>query len=333
MKKDYIGILVLICCVSLVPFFIQNNYYIGVFVFTGINCLACIGLSLLMGYAGQISLGHAAFIGIGAYSSAILTVTYHWFPWFAILAGVVFSVITALCIGIPALRLKGHYLAMATMGFGSIMHIVAVAAIDITAGPSGISGIPKLSLFGFELNTDVQFFYFIWFVVILGLYLAINIIHSREGRALRSLHGSEDAARAMGIHTSMYKIKIFLFSAVYASLAGSFYAHYVNYIDPDPFGVMHSVLLLTMVAVGGIHQLWGAVIGAILLSLLPEFLSSLTEFFDSFNITYQTDYDTIIYGSILLLIMLFMPEGLVKGISTFYKYTIGRYLIPKHETK
>ncbi|MBU0995607.1 MAG: branched-chain amino acid ABC transporter permease [Proteobacteria bacterium] len=317
--KDYLGIIWFSIILVVTPFIIGNDYYIGILVFAAFNCLSCIGLSLLMGYAGQISLGHAAFLGIGAYSSALLTVKMGWSPWLAIVLGIILAVIMALVIGIPSLRLKGHYLAMATLGFGSIIHIVTVAAVDFTGGPAGISQIPTLNIFGFPINSDVKYYAFIWIIVVIGLFFALNIIHSRSGRALRAIHGSEDAAGSSGIHTSRYKIRIFVISAIYSSIAGSFYAHYVNYIDPGPFGIMHSVLLVTMVAVGGMHKVWGAVIGSILLSVLPEILSTISEVVEGYGIEYKPDYDTLIYGSILLAIMLFLPGGIFQGVGDGFK--------------
>lgn len=318
-KKEYLGIVWFALLLVVTPFVITNDYYIGILVFAGFNALSCIGLSLLMGYAGQISLGHAAFLGIGAYASALLTAHQGLPPFIALVAGVLLSIVMALVIGIPSLRLRGHYLAMATLGFGSIVHIFLVAAVDLTGGPAGVSEIPPLSVLGFPINSDIRFYAFIWIIVLLGLFVALNIIHSRSGRALRAIHGSEAAAGSSGINTSWYKIRIFIISAVYTSIAGSLYAHYMSFIDPDPFGIMHSVLLVTMVAVGGMHQIWGAVTGAILLTVLPEFLSAISGFFEQYGIEYQSDYDTLIYGAILLSIMLFLPEGIFNGIGESFK--------------
>ncbi len=314
--KDYIGFCILICLVLFMPYVVANDYYIGMLVFAAFNCLACIGLCLLMGYTGQISLGHGAFIAIGAYSSAFLTTAAGWSPWVAMAAGAVGAMAIAFAVGIPTLRLKGHYLAMATLGFASIIHITAVATTGLTGGPAGISGIPRLGFLGFRLESDLQYYYFAWASVVIGLYLAFNLIHSRVGRGLRAIHGSEDAAAAVGVNTAFYKIQIFAVSAVYASVSGSLYAYYVNYIDPGPFDVMHSVLLVTMVAVGGLRHLWGAVIGAVLLSLLPELLSLAAAPLRAVGIAYRPDYDILVYGGILLLIMLFLPEGLFAGLAS-----------------
>jgi branched-chain amino acid transport system permease protein len=173
------------------------------------------------------------------------------------------------------------------------------------------------------LSTDKSFFYFSWAVVIFGLFFALNLIHSRVGRGLRAIHGSQDAAGSLGVNTARYKIQIFILSAVYASVAGSLYANFVNYIDPGPFDVMHSVLLVTMVAVGGMHNIWGALIGAVLLSILPEFLSSLSGYFGGVGISYNPDYDMLIYGGILLAIMLFLPGGLLEGIRNLLRLSFN----------
>ncbi len=312
--RDIIGFCILIALVLVMPHVVGNDYYIGVLIFAAFNCMACIGLSLLMGYAGQISLGHGAFIAIGAYASGLLTTELGWSPWSAMAAGAFAAMAIAFIVGIPTLRLKGHYLAMATLGFASIIHIVAVAATDLTGGPAGVLNIPRLSLFGYPLDSDTRYYYFAWTAVVIGLYLAFNLIHSRVGRALRAIHGSEDAAGAAGINTAAYKVQVFVVSAAYASVSGSLYAYYVNYIDPGPFDVMHSVLLVTMVAVGGLHHVWGAVVGAVLLSLLPEVLSFTAGYLQVIGIQYRPDYDILVYGGILLVIMLFLPEGLFAGM-------------------
>ncbi len=329
--KNSAGFFALVISIIAIPFIITNDYYIGVLVFAAFNCLACIGLCLLMGYAGQISIGHGAFVAIGAYTSGILTSKLAWSPWLAMLCGVLIVIVVAFSLGIPALRLKGHYLAMATLGFASIVHIVAVAAVDLTGGPSGIVNIPRLDLFGYVLNSDTQYYYFSWSVVALAVFIAFNLVNSRVGRGLQAIHGSEDAASSLGINITSYKVQIFILSAVFSSISGSLYAYYMNYIDPGPFGVMHSVLLVTMVAVGGLHNIWGALIGAIALSLLPEFLSFLSDYLQVLGIHYQPDYDTLVYGSILLIIMLFLPEGIFDGLAStlrgsksFYGKLAGR---------
>jgi branched-chain amino acid transport system permease protein len=301
-RKIYIPYTLLLMVVLLIPTVIRSPYYLGVLIQAGLYSLIAMGLSLLMGYAGQISLGHAAFFGIGAYTSAILTGTYGWSPWPAILAGLLIAGMIAWIIGMPSLKLKGHYLAMATLGFGEIVYIYFGAELDLTGGPSGyIGAIPFLKLGGFALDNELKYYYFTWIIVLVILLLTLHIIYSRVGRALRSIHANEEAARAMGINSSRYKVQIFILSAMYASLAGSLYCHYILFVAPGPFDLMHSVLLVTMVIIGGIGSIWGAISGATLLTVLPEVLRVFK------------DYNILIYGGILLFIMLFMPGGFFGG--------------------
>ena len=305
MKRNiYISFIFFVFLVLIIPLFLRKPYYLGVLVQAGIFSLISMGLSLLMGYAGQISLGHAAFFGMGAYASAILTGTYRWSPWLALVAGMCLAAIVAWIIGMPSLKLKGHYLAMATLGFGQIVQIFFLAETNLTGGPSGytFAPIPYFRIGPLLVNSEVKSYFFIWGIVLTILLLNLHIIHSRVGRALRSIHGDEEASRAMGIHTSRYKVQIFILSAMYASLAGSLYCHYILFVAPDPFGLMESILLVTMVIIGGIGSIWGALFGTSLLTLLPEILRVFK------------DYNILIYGGILLLIMLFLPEGLFGGI-------------------
>jgi len=304
--------------VFIIPLFVRSPYYLGVLVQAGIFSLIAMGLSLLMGYAGQISIGHAAFFGIGAYTSAILTGSYGWSPWTALFAGMVLAGAVAWIIGMPSLKLKGHYLAMATLGFGEIVHIFFVAQHDLTGGPSGYTAgiIPYINFIKWPVDTELKHFYFIWMFVLIVLLLNLHLIHSRVGRALRSIHVDEEASRAMGINTARYKVGIFVLSAIYASLAGSLYCHYILFVAPGPFGLIESVLLVTMVLIGGIGSIWGAITGATILTLLPEVLR-----------VFQ-DYNILIYGSILMVIMLFLPGGLSSGIHRLFR-KLGRILIKK----
>jgi branched-chain amino acid transport system permease protein len=281
------------------------DHYTDIMVFVGIYCLITIGLSLLMGYAGQISIGHAAFFGIGAYTSAILTTRFDLNPWVAMLAGVAVVAMVALLVGAPSLKLKGHYLAMATLAFGIIVFIVFNEEIEWTGGPDGMSGIPGLSLFGFAFDTVEKYFYLVWCCVFVAFIFTANIIQSGAGRALRAIHTSEPAANAMGVDISKYKIMVFVYSAVLASLAGSFYAHYLNFINPSSFDLFFSIKLLIMIALGGMHNIWGAIIGAGLISFLSyEWLH------------YFEEFEVIVYGAILLLVTIYLPNGLtgVPGI-------------------
>jgi len=287
---------------------LQNDYYLTLINFIGIHTLLVVGLNLLMGYAGQISLGHAAFFGLGAYTSGILTATYGVNPWVAMLAGLVVCGITAFLIGVPALKLRGYYLAMATLGFGIIVYIFLNEAQALTGGPSGLAGIPALSVFGVKLDTPKRLYLLIWPVLGGILALSANLVDSRTGRALKALHDGEAAAQSLGVNTSRLKLKIFVWSALYASLAGSFYAHTLNFIAPSSFGFMFSIKLVTMVVLGGMASIWGSLLGAAVLTVLPEIL------------TMFHDYESIIFGAILMVVMIFLPRGLVRGLLDLWEF-------------
>ncbi len=297
-RKNRMTLGILAIVLALLPLMVRNPYYLGVLVFVGIYSLITIGLSMLMGYAGQISLGHAGFFAIGAYTSGLLTTKGGFPPLLAFLAAMLLTACVAFLIGVPSLRLRGHYLAMATLGFGEIVHIALNASVDLTGGPSGFGEIPRIALGGLLVESALSRYYLVWGLVIVSLLLSLNIVHSRVGRALRSIHGSEVAASAMGVNTARYKVQVFVLSAVYASVAGSLYAHFITFISPGSFGLTFSVLLVTMVVIGGMSSVWGALMGTVLLGLLPEVLRGFK------------DYDILIYGAILLLMMMFMPEGL-----------------------
>lgn len=306
-RKNILSLLILAGVILALPLGLGNSYYLNVLVFVGIYSLITIGLSLLMGYTGQISLGHAAFFGLGAYTSGVLSTKFGVSPWLALLAAIFVTGGIAFLIAAPALKLKGHYLAMATLAFGYIVFIVFNQASSLTGGPSGFGQIPRFRLGNFLLRSDVHYYYLVWTLVIVVLLVSLNIIHSRVGRALRSIHEGELTANIMGVNTAKYKIQVFVLSAVYASLAGSLYAHFITFLNPTPFGFHFSIVFVAMVAVGGMASVWGAMIGAALLTILPEYLRAFH------------DYDILIYGSILLLIMMFLPKGLFAGILSLIK--------------
>jgi len=306
-KKNILSLLILAGVILALPLGLGNSYYLNVLVFVGIYSLITIGLSLLMGYTGQISLGHAAFFGLGAYTSGVLSTKFGVSPWLALLVAIFVTGGIAFLIGTPALKLKGHYLAMATLAFGYIVFIVFNQASSLTGGPSGFGQIPRFRLGNFLLRSDVHYYYLVWTLVIVVLLVSLNIIHSRVGRALRSIHEGELTANIMGVNTAKYKIQVFVLSSVYASLAGSLYAHFITFLNPTPFGFHFSIVLVAMVAVGGMASVWGAMIGAALLTILPEYLRAFH------------DYDILIYGSTLLVIMMFLPQGLFAGILSLIK--------------
>jgi branched-chain amino acid transport system permease protein len=197
---------------------------------------------------------------------------------------------------------------MATLGFGIIVYIFLNEAQALTGGPSGLAGIPALSVFGVKLDTPKRLYLLIWPVLGGILALSANLVDSRTGRALKALHDGEAAAQSLGVNTSRLKLKIFVWSALYASLAGSFYAHTLNFIAPSSFGFMFSIKLVTMVVLGGMASIWGSLLGAAVLTVLPEIL------------TMFHDYESIIFGAILMVVMIFLPRGLVRGIMDLWEF-------------
>ena len=310
-----------------------TEYFLTQLIMTAWFALVVIGLCLLMGYAGQISLGHAAFFAIGGYTTAVLTTTnllpmkdalfvkllaaagmtaggtdtwgsavVHLTPWTSLAAAVLVSAAAAFLIGIPVLRLKGHYLAMATLGFGTIVYRLALGT-PLFGGADGLSDVPPFTvLAGLIIDGSAAHrlfsYYFAWGVVLIAMLLTGNLITSRAGRALRAIHGNEEAAAAMGIDTARYKLALFVLSAVMAAVAGVFMTHYNGGIGPAEAGVMKSVRYVAIVAVGGMANLWGTLIAGVVLNFL-----SLRGCFGS--------YDDAVFGAVLVIMMLVAPNGIL----------------------
>jgi branched-chain amino acid transport system permease protein len=307
MRRELLKFALFTALVLAVPAMVKGGYLLNVLVFVGINTMLAIALNLLLGFAGQISLGQAAFYGLGAYLSGVLTATHGWNPWLALLAAALGVGLLAFLIGFPILKLKGHFLAMATLGFGIIVYIVFNEYVDVTGGPSGFPGIAPLSLGDLQFDSDLKSYYLIWGMALLVMLLAVNLSQSRIGRALRAIHDSEVAARVLGVNARLLKVQVFTCSAVISCLAGSLYAHTVTFISPSTFGFHFSVELLTMVIIGGLGSIYGSCLGAALLTLLPELLR-----------TFQ-DYDIVVYGLLLILMTMFLPGGLVQGVSALWR--------------
>ena len=299
MKQEYRVIAIISLILMFLPWLLPNRYLLNVAMLVGVYSFITIGLNLLLGYAGQISLGHAAFYGMGAYTVAILTTRFNWPSFLALGAALILVGLIAWLIGKPTLKLKGHYLAMATLGFGLIIQILLEEMVDLTGGPQGIGGIPKLSLFGFCFQDDFRSFFLIWGLVMFVQLMVVHLVKGKMGRAFLAIHSNELAAATVGINTAALKQTAFVMSAVLAGLAGAFYAFSINYISPEPFGFNFSIMLVTMVVIGGMGDLWGPILGTALLGILPELLRGFKNF------------DIAVYGLLLILIMIFMPKGVI----------------------
>ncbi len=327
------GFAAVVAAIQLVTSLTGNVYHLTQLTMSAYYSLVVLGLCILTGYAGQISIGHAGFFAIGGYLSALLTthdlsaysgsivpvldamgvltrrtdlyggelLTVH--PWPACIFAVLAAVAVAYAIGGPVLRLKGHYLAMATLGFGIIVYRI-VLGTELVGAADGIYDVPAFPLLpgiavSGKSSLRVMNYYVAWGFVILGMVFLLNLVRSRVGRALASIHGAEDAAEAMGIPTARYKLSVFVVSAAFAAVAGILLTHYNGGIGPSESSVMKSVRYLAIVAVGGMANLWGALSMSLVLNYL-----SLRGYFGT--------YDDAVFGVILILIMLFAPEGLLR---------------------
>ena len=294
----YIAIIALI---ALIPLFVSNLYYIQVLIFIGIYTILALSLNLLNGYVGLLSIGHAAFYGIGAYASAKLVMELRVpFPLAMLGSGMIAGIFGYL-IAKPTLRLSGIYMTLATLGFNMIFFLVLQNWMSFTNGPLGIMDIPPPSVFGYVIETRGQYYYLIFFLVLLSIGSMHRLVTCRFGRALVGIRENELAAEAMGVHTTRYKIQAFVLAAFYAGIAGSYYAHFVKYISPDSFYIYESFILLAMLAFGGQGNLIGPVVGAAILIIIPEVFRFLQE------------YRMLVYGSVLIIMMLVRRQGLLGG--------------------
>ncbi len=287
------------------PFALPNTYFYEIAILVALNAIVCVGLNLLIGYAGQISLGHAGFYALGGYGSAILASNYGWPVWLAMLTSVAAVGVLAWLIGRPTLRLKGHYLAMATLGLGVIISIVLTNEDRLTGGPDGMP-VPALVVFGQALSGEKTWYPIIAVALWLTVWYALNLIDSPIGRALRALHGSEVAAETVGIDSARWKLRVFVQSAVIAAIAGVLTAHYAGFITPAKSSFLHSVELVIMVVFGGMASIWGAVVGAAVLTMLPQFLTTLK------------DYEMMVFGAVLVATMVFFPRGIVPTLARLF---------------
>ena len=300
-------LLVLAVLVALSPMLFPSGYYYRVGALIFVNAIAVTGIVILTGYAGQISLGHAGFAGIGAYACALAPVHLGLHPSLALVLGAAISAVLAWLVGRPILRLKGYYLGVATLGFGILISMILNNERQLTGGPDGME-VPELGLRGLLRDagldlTNGQFWYFFCGIVLIAAaWLALNLFNSPTGRALRALHGSEVAARTVGVDVARLKLQAFVISAVYASVSGSLLALQNKFITPDVAGFMHSIEMVTMAVLGGVGSVLGAIFGAAVLTLLPQVLTVFAE------------YEQLVLGLVMMLVMIFLPQGLLPSI-------------------
>jgi len=299
--------LLLIC---VIPPFLQRinySYLIGILVIIAIYGIVIMGYDLLLGFAGQLSFAQIAFFGMGAYGSALMTSKYSFSPVLALALALLFSMGIAFIVGhIIMLRLQHIYLAIATLAFGEVFSRVLTGFPSFTGGAVGVF-LPPFSVFGLKFDSDIKFYYLVCIMAFAFFMFSTNIVRSRWGISLLALNSDEQAARCMGINTSKCKIQVFIMSISYASIAGSLYAHFQKFVVPEQFSIVHSIELILMLFIGGTRTVWGGLIGVTILQVLPEISEWLA------------DYRPFVSGALLIVILIFMPKGIIGTLIEFWK--------------
>lgn len=292
-----IGTIILLVFLASIPLWVKDVYYLRIINMIGISALLTFGFTLLIGFTGQISLGQAGFYGVGAYVSVLLASRLGISFWVAMpLAGIA-GALLGVVIG-PVLRLRGHGLAMATFFFGEIVRVVLVQWEPVTGGAIGITNVPYPQIGKWVISTNEQFFYLILLIVIINYVVVMRVVNSRIGRAMQAIRDNQEAAEVIGVNATRYKVMAFVIAGFFSGVAGSLYAHLTGFISPESFDVIKSVEILTMVVVGGTGSLMGSVIGAAVMTILPEFLRVFQE------------YRLIFFGGMILCVLNFTSSGL-----------------------
>ena len=304
--------LVALGCVAALPL-LGSDYLTNLLIIVMLHALPALGVSLLMGYTGQISLGHAAFYGLGAYGAAAFSVHMGLNPWISIVLAVILVGVTSSYLGWVIFRLRGHYLAVATLGFGFIVNIAFVELRDWTGGPNGLPGIPPLEVFGFAFISDRSFFYIAWAVLLVTVLMAQNLVNAPIGLIMRGIAESERAVGSLGNDVTAIKRKILVISAVIAAVSGGLYAHYIGYISPQPFGIDFSIKLVVIIAIGGFRSIPGVLFATLFVTVITEPLQQLGY------------YDVVVYGLFLVIIIAYMPQGLLQGLYGFAQRHVSRH--------
>ncbi|HVX99303.1 MAG TPA: branched-chain amino acid ABC transporter permease [Pseudorhodoplanes sp.] len=306
LNNSFALVLVLGAIVALLPLVLPSGFYWRVAALVYINAIAVLGLNLLMGFAGQVSLGHAGFFGIGAYAVALGPVYLGMPGWASLLGGTALSALLAFFVGRPILRLSGYYLAIATLGMGALISMVVANEANITGGPNGME-VQRMIVFGWRVAGAQVWYWIAGITLVLGVLLVVNLIESPTGRALRSIHDSEIAARVLGIDVARYKLLAFVMSAVFASIAGSYLALLDGFVTPNTTSFLLSIELVVMAVLGGLGSILGSIVGAAILVVLPQFL------------TVFHDYEHIVLGAIIIVFLIFLPRGIVPALASIVR--------------
>ncbi len=282
------------------------EYLLHILIIAGIYIILTLSLNLIVGFTGLAALGHIAFACVGAYTSSLLALNYGISPWIGLLIGACIASLFGVIIGFPSIRLKGDYLALATFGFGVIVYSVSKNWVSLTRGPMGLPGIPKFSIFGFELQPVGSYLLLVIVFVAVSTFVINRIVDSPFGRILKSIREDEIASLSIGKNVNKYKLIVFVVGAFFAGIAGSLYAHYIAFIDPSSFTVMESIVVLLMVVFGGMGSIKGSFVGALILVIFPEMLRFL-----GMPSSVAAPLRQMIYGLLLIILMIKRPQGVI----------------------
>jgi branched-chain amino acid transport system permease protein len=289
------------------PFAISSHSVLSIGVFAGISAIVALGLCLLLGYSGQLSIGQTAFYGAGAYTVAIGTTAFHLDPWIALVLATALGAASAFVVGLVLSGLDRHVMGLATLGLG-VAAFVVFNESPVTGGASGITGIPRLHLCGLSFGSDAVAFAATWLVVALIMLLSTNLLRGRFGRTLTAIGDSGDAARACGVSVSLERAKVFALSGAFAGLAGALYACYTAFVNPSPFALAANIAIVSIVMIGGVTSLWGSVAGALFVTILPQLLGN------AFGASNVSGIQILVYGSCIIAVTLFLPDGIVPAL-------------------
>jgi ABC-type branched-subunit amino acid transport system ATPase component/ABC-type branched-subunit amino acid transport system permease subunit len=300
------------------------EYWVTLLNYIGLYSIVAIGLVLLTGIGGMTSFGQAAFVGIGAYATAYLTTRFGVSPWLALIAGMVLTALVALLLGMVTMRLSGHFLPLGTIAWGLALFYL-FGNTEFLGKYDGINGIPVLNLFGWHLESGRSIYFLIWVVVLLAVISVQNLLNSRPGRAIRALRGGGTMAEAMGVNTAWMRVVIFVYAAVLASVSGFLYAHLQRAVNPTPFGLNHGIEFLFMAVVGGVSHVWGAVLGATILTVLQDYLQTLLPKLLGQN----GNFEIIIFGVLMVLLLQHARQGVWPFVARWFPDG-PRVRVPKH---
>ncbi len=306
LENPYLFVVGLAAVMVVLPMIVPSNFYLRVAALVYINALAVLGLNLLMGFAGQVSLGHAGFFGIGAYAVALGPVYLGVPAWASLLGGAALSGAMAFVVGRPILKLSGYYLAIATLGMGVLVSMVVSNEADITGGPNGME-VRRMVLFGWRVTGSQTWYWISGITLLIGAVIVVNLIESPTGRAFRAIHDSETASRVLGVDVARYKLLAFVISAVFTSVAGSYLALLDGFVTPNTTSFLLSIELVVMAVLGGLGSIVGSIVGAAILVILPQAL------------TVFHDYEHIVLGAIIVVFLIFLPSGIVPAVASLFR--------------